>query len=83
MQQAAQAEIFTKAVNAMAASMGRPMLYGPDNQPIVLSAAYSYRRTASRARRLDEKLGSPAPHKPPDGSAGEGAGCRALHRSYQ
>lgn len=42
-------EIFQTAVNYMAASFGKqPVLYGPNNKPLVPSVSYGYRRTAAK-----------------------------------
>ena len=45
---AEQNTIFTSAVNHIAASIGRPMLYGPDNRPLRPTANYQYSRAASK-----------------------------------
>jgi lambda family phage portal protein len=47
MTNAAQAKIFAKAVNSVAAQMQRPLLYGADNRPLAPSSAYTYQRTAA------------------------------------
>lgn len=41
-------EIFETAVNYIAASVGKPVLYGPNNKPLVPNTSYSYRRTAAK-----------------------------------
>jgi lambda family phage portal protein len=41
-------EMFETAVNYIAASVGKPVLFGPDNKPIVPSISYGYRRTAAK-----------------------------------
>lgn len=51
MQAAAQTQrtdLFATAVNAVAASLGNPLLYGPDNKPLRPSSAYTYRRDAAK-----------------------------------
>lgn len=48
-----QADIFTSAVNSMAATFKRPLLYGPDNRPLAPSNQYTYgRRAASQGGSL-------------------------------
>jgi lambda family phage portal protein len=41
-------EIFETAVNYIAASVGKPVLYGPNNKPLVPTTSYGYRRTAAK-----------------------------------
>lgn len=47
---AAQSEIFDKAVNYITASLPRrkPLLYGPDNKPLLPTSSYSISRSASK-----------------------------------
>ena len=45
--QAQQNDIFAGTINAMAAAMGRPVIFGPDNKP-VKSANYRFQRTAAK-----------------------------------
>jgi len=40
--------LFSTAVNAIAASLGRPLLYGPDDKPLRPSSAYTYKRDAAK-----------------------------------
>lgn len=41
-------DIFANAINAVAASFGNPILYGPNNKPLHPSSAYTYRRDAAK-----------------------------------
>lgn len=43
-----QSEIFTKAVNYVAASLKKTVLYGPDNKPLLPSPAFNVSRSASK-----------------------------------
>ena len=43
-----RSEIFARAVNGIAASLNKPLLYGPDNKPILPSSVYSVSRSASK-----------------------------------
>jgi len=45
---AAQSEIFAKAINTVALSLNKPLLYGPNNKPILPTSAYGISRTASK-----------------------------------
>jgi lambda family phage portal protein len=45
---AAQASIFARAVNSVAAQLQQPLLYGPDNKPLAPTSAYTYQRTAAQ-----------------------------------
>jgi len=45
---ATQSEIFTKAVNYIAASLKKPLLYGADNNPLPPSPSYGISRSASK-----------------------------------
>lgn len=45
---AAQNNLFATAVNHIAASLGRPILYGPNDKPLRPSATYSYKRSAAK-----------------------------------
>lgn len=46
--QTQKTNLFATAVNAVAASLGQPLLYGPDNKPLRPSSAYTFRRDAAK-----------------------------------
>jgi len=48
MMDARQTQIFGRAVNAMATAMGRPVLFGPDNKPLMPSSSYGISRMAAK-----------------------------------
>jgi len=43
-----QIDIFNKTMEAVAAVAGRPLLYGPNNKPLLPSADYAFRRDAAK-----------------------------------
>ena len=51
-----QVGIYEKAVSVIAASMGKPVLYGPNGKPLAPSGAYGIQRTAAKRTGKREEI---------------------------